>query len=567
MPFDASYTPPQAPAGMLTMQDANLKALNLKNAVQAGQLGQQQLAEGAQRMQENTLNLQDKQRQIDQTRAVNDAYRGALTIGSDGAASIDSSKLTKALSAGGHGSQIPTILEGITKYQKSNADLAKINGEVKVQEADAAGAMGATLEAAGDDPHMFLMMAQHEINAKTVDGAAIKPLMQKVAQSLVDDPTGAAAKGIVGQIRTQLVAASGEQQKQLAASTAANARKLTADTGAAKDQRLAPGEIADANQKQAAVLAPQLEAAFAKGGPNAVNALLDQAPRAVARRFDGATKAGQFNAAALNPDQKITTDQAALNATNTEADRKVTQDQGRQRIAIESRNAGINAQKFAMEFGGNAVKGWAKQVADNPDTANQVPPALRTAVMQQFTADNNLPFPKPLTGTAVDQERASRNALDAVAQVQEALKDPEVQSSLGPIMGRLGNAQQDMGTSLGLSPSAAKKAQQLRTNMRYLVFQEGKALLGGRMPEKLMQALESSSPSVKMDANTMQGAMAGVSDAANRNLDQSFKQRFGSGATRPGATATKTAPALGTVADGYVFTGGDPADQKSWKKK
>jgi hypothetical protein len=537
MPFDSSYTPPQAPAGLLTMQDADAKALNLRNAVQAGQLGQQQLAEGGQRMQANALELKQKQLQMDQTRAVNDAYRDALTIGPDGAASIDSTKITRALSAAGHGSAVPGILEANTKYQQANAALRETMGKVKVQEADAAGAMGATLEAAGDDPHLFLTMAQHEINAKTVDGAAIQPLMQRVAQSLVDDPTGAAAKGIVGQIRTQLVAASGEQQKQLAAMTTADARKKAADTGAERQANEAAGQIADATQKQVAALAPQLEAALKKGGPDAVNALLDQAPHGVAKRFANVTGAGGFNAAALTPDQKVTTDQAALNATNTEADRKVTQDQGRQRLAIESRNAGINAQKFAMEFGGNAVKGWAKQVADNPDTANQVPPALRTAVMQQFTADNGLPFPKPLTGTAVDQERASRNALDAVAQVQEALKDPEVQSSLGPIMGRLGNAQQDMGTSLGLSPSAAKKAQQLRTNMRYLVFQEGKALLGGRMPEKLMQALESSSPSVKMDADTMAGAMAGVSDAANRNLEQSYKQRFGAGATRPSAAA------------------------------
>jgi hypothetical protein len=311
MPFDASYQAPQAPAGLLTMQDADAKALNLRNAVQAGQLGQQQLAEGAQRMQENTLNLQEKQRQMDQTRAVNDAYRNALTIGSDGAASIDSGKLTKALSAGGHGSQIPSILEGVTKYQKANADLAKVNGEVKVQEADAAGAMGATLEAAGDDPHLFLTMAQHEINAKTVDGAAIQPLMQRVAQSLVDDPTGAAAKALVGQIRTRLVAASGEQQKLRAETKTANAKQTDSDVIRERQDNEAPSQKAKAVQDRVVLIAPQLEAAYKTGGMPAVAAMLDEEPHGVAKRFANVATAGGFNAAALTPIEATTADETA----------------------------------------------------------------------------------------------------------------------------------------------------------------------------------------------------------------------------------------------------------------
>ena len=51
MAFDASYQAPQVPGGYVSMQDAQAKALTLRNAVQqAGlqrQLGAQQLQEGA----------------------------------------------------------------------------------------------------------------------------------------------------------------------------------------------------------------------------------------------------------------------------------------------------------------------------------------------------------------------------------------------------------------------------------------------------------------------------------------------------------------------------------------
>jgi hypothetical protein len=39
----------------------------------------------------------------------------------------------------------------------------------------------------------------------------------------------------------------------------------------------------------------------------------------------------------------------------------------------------------------------------------------------------------------------------------------------------------------------------------------------------------------------LQGAMAGVSDASNRNLDQTYKQRFGENAARPDSTAAPAA--------------------------
>jgi hypothetical protein len=303
-----------------------------------------------------------------------------------------------------------------------------------------------------------------------------------------------------------------------------------------------PGIQADAAQKVRVQDATALEAAFNQGGPDAYNAALEALPYGRAKAFAGANTAQDIRNVALTPEQKTTAGQAKATADALATYRANETANRAKQLQIEQQNANINAKKFAMEMGGDAVKGWAKQIADNPDTVSQVPPALRTAVMQQFSTDTGLPFPKALTGTAVDQERASRNALDAVAQVKAALADPEIQKRVGPILGRLGNAEQATGMAIGLSPEQEAKAQQLRTNMRYLVFQEGKALMGGRIPSQLMQQLESSSPNVAMDAGTLNGALAGVSDAANRNMDQTFRQRFGENAVRPGGAAAAAEP-------------------------
>jgi hypothetical protein len=63
--------------------------------------------------------------------------------------------------------------------------------------------------------------------------------------------------------------------------------------------------------------------------------------------------------------------------------------------------------------------------------------------------------------------------------------------------------------------------------MRYMVFGEGKAVLGGRLPKDMMAALEASSPNVHMDAGAMSGSLKAVEETANDALDNADKQRFG----------------------------------------
>src|SRR5690348_14288395 len=94
--------------------DSYQKLLALRNAQQTNALNAQQV-QGAE------LENQQRQLQMQQTQALNEAYRGAITPGEDGSATIDTDKLSRALAASGHGAAIPTVLKGVTDYQKSLA--------------------------------------------------------------------------------------------------------------------------------------------------------------------------------------------------------------------------------------------------------------------------------------------------------------------------------------------------------------------------------------------------------------------------------------------------------------
>ena len=132
--------------------------------------------------------------------------------------------------------------------------------------------------------------------------------------------------------------------------------------------------------------------------------------------------------------------------------------------------------------------------------------------------------------------------------IKRALQNPAIKANIGPILGRLGEAEQGLGASLHLSPADEALAQELRTRMKYFVFQEGKAVLGGRLPQQLMQQLESSSPNVKMDAGTLTGALNGAAGNARGVIDNVERSRFGgqvrsdSARHLPGSTVTLMAP-------------------------
>lgn len=302
----------------------------------------------------------------------------------------------------------------------------------------------------------------------------------------------------------------------------ANAKDLRdqMEWGPKFDEQVSKTAVAQAQQDAMAL------SGLARQGPDALAKGIAALPPQRAALFTGLTDPDQIMARGQNPQQYMT-----------------AQEQKRHNLSTEEMagvNAAISAGRLAqtrrvndVEYGPGQAQYWVQQIYDNPDSANMVPEKLRGQVGQLFTQTYNLPMPKPLTGEALTSENAARKTLDNAAFVRNAIQDPEIQKRIGPVLGRLGEIEQDVGATAGLSPATAQKAQELRTRLRYMLFQEGKAIIGGRIPTGLMSELQKASPSDKMNIDMLKGALSGAEGAAKDTLDSNEQQRFGAGHMRP----------------------------------
>lgn len=225
----------------------------------------------------------------------------------------------------------------------------------------------------------------------------------------------------------------------------------------------------------------------------------------------------------LNPEQREKVTEFNREQINRDKEAAVAQ----QRLDIAKQEYQLSAKKFAVEYGGDVSKGWVETLKRNPNAVSEIPATLKSKVMQDFTAETGLPFPRPSSSSTQASETAARNALDNIQYINDVIKNPEIRKNLGPILGRLQEVEQHVGSAGNMSPEAEKQAQELRTRLRYFVFQEGRSLLSGRLPQNLMEQLEKSSASVHMDPNMFQGALNGANDSALNVLDNADRERFG----------------------------------------
>jgi hypothetical protein len=315
-------------------QEASQRALTLGSLVQQQQLGQAELAE--------------KQNQLSQMKALNDAYRSSVVVNPDGTADVDTGRLTQALAASGHGGAIPAVLKQVNDYKQSSANLSEAQGKVAALEADAAGALGASVRQANYDPHLFMTLMQHAVQAKHVDPQAVGPLVNQVAGALQNDPTGASAQQAVKQITDQLIASSPKQRELDTNAATAAARKQTADTAAAKETR-------EGFQQQRSNAASELATAT---DPDSYQATLNKYPANIqaafppANAFDPVKTPAFVRQLAMTTDQQVQTGQAAANAAETARHNAVDEGAANKRIALDASRLGLERQRLGFDMSG-----------------------------------------------------------------------------------------------------------------------------------------------------------------------------------------------------------------------
>lgn len=175
---------------------------------------------------------------------------------------------------------------------------------------------------------------------------------------------------------------------------------------------------------------------------------------------------------------------------------------------------------------------------------------MRDIVGRQITASGGqIPSRKPSS----EMDKMAVPAAVTVAHVNAILpmlNDPAIQKVLGPVEGRLAKGEELVGMNVpGATPEETAKIQKFLTNLNYLFFREGKALIGGRPPQKLMEELKKTSPGAQMTMARIKGAIDAVKQGADLAINERNNWIYGN---TPGS-----APKPGGGASGEVEWGRD----------
>lgn len=379
------------------------EALGIVNEQNRGQLQQQALQAGA-------LENQQRQRSLDQQKAVDDAYRDALTPQPDGSVAIDSSKLTHALSLNGHGSVIPSILEANNKYQKSTADLQEAQAKVTIARADNAGAMAAAIKQAGGDPMLAQTLITHAAANKSIDPQVAQSLLGKIQQAQAQDPSGEAARALINSTADQLIAASPGQRKIAAEETTAKARADTAKTSADKAAVELPGLQATAEEKVRQNTAARLASA---PDQKTYDTLRGELPKKIADQFPDVYDPDKIRRVGMTPDQVVDNDRQAATAKQTKAHEDAMERNAAAHLSVEQQ--GLDLRKANAGTGGGVQGRFndrqlaaAQKQMDVWQAQEQDQHSLRSSIGSILSTKDGETFVDPKTHQEIEMTPAQR---------------------------------------------------------------------------------------------------------------------------------------------------------------
>jgi hypothetical protein len=589
---------------------------------------QQSAAASAQALQGGAQDIQAKQIQMDQNKAINDAYAAAYKIDpTTGQGSLDTEGLSKALAQGGHGAAIPAIIEATTKAHKAVADLAETQGKVLDQQNDAAGSLGAAVRAANYDPHLFLTALQNAIDQKAVNSGALQPIVAHIQQLLQADPSGATAAPEVQAAVDHMIAQSPKQTGLDTAAATAAARKLTAQTGADTEAIKQPGEQAAADQAVLVNAAQKLHAATDQAS---YATILGGLPPKIAVQFppsfDADTPAA-IDRAAMTPEQRAAAqrDQNRLaeeakrdgaNAANQVAERK----QADTRNQIEQGNLNVRQREFNATWGNSLdANGQVKKGADgNPLTGDAFLATLpqgRAAQIKSFAEGRETNIPRGNAGLGFmdqvnqydpgfsvqrAQTRKDFSSAGASGKNIQALNTAAVHlDQLGEAAKALGNGTLVPGNAAfnaltsafgGSAPTnfdglkaavASEMASALKGNATDSEIETiGKTISNASSPKQLAGIVDTNLHTLSAKLNTKDEQYQQGTDSTNPGytpLGPAAKGVFDKHGIQPIQRLAKQQPAQGApraAQGGYLvgrkygnltYLGGDPKDRASWQ--
>jgi hypothetical protein len=279
--------------------------------------------------------------------------------------------------------------------------------------------------------------------------------------------------------------------------------------------------------------------------------------KADAAKFDQDVITAKANLPKIEADAKIAGLESAFRAAH--GGQSVTDVETAKRDSATAANQrgelGLKQKEFDAKYGDPSSRAaFLESVKRDPDSYFSLSPEMKVGVARDLVSQG-LNVPVQIPGDLKTRAVSAGLTLKAIERVKDLLADPDIKNSIGPIAGRLGNIEQNVGdTFFGESDPRARKEQELRTQLAYLKFQESKGLFGGRPAAQLLTALSSTTANTHMTSNLINGSLDAMTDTMKR-VGQEARDYSGGGAAggvtgNPGAVSADVKAALANVGPG-----------------
>ncbi len=273
---------------------------------QAQQLLPLKIQEAQTAQKESALRLQQMTDAANDRKAQDAAWTAAISVGPDGKLVIDRNKALQNVP----GHLAGQLTQTFNQMDKSTNDLLEQKQKIDAANAEHGGSLGLFFQHTNYDPAAAKAQIASEVSQGTVAPQNAKQVTDAIDAAMQQDPTGAAASGVVKQFSQKLLDMAGPKfsEAQSSAQTAAS-RQLSAQTGQTRETR----ESGQQAYTQAA-------GALATNPPPSTEAyqqFVDSLPHGVASRilqavpieqYDPKTAADAFNKAGMTADQRYKAD-------------------------------------------------------------------------------------------------------------------------------------------------------------------------------------------------------------------------------------------------------------------
>lgn len=418
------------------------------------------------------------------------------------------------------------------------------------QPADLASAFGAAPVSGG--PQVPNSLADLSPGGRSADPAA--PLASLGSASNLGDGVGTFSQGQAGDSQLALTRfqRANDLRNAYQAQDSADLARARASQGAQlgivrdSSQRLTRSDLASAALDQ------QAQAGLVQNAASAQKSLEDlRTGQAAANQVrQGQRLEDAFTAATApnaTPEQKQAyqnlTDPSGTNALN----RQLTQ------AKINETNA--TAQKTAAEANGTSPEAQQKATA-----------ASNKAQLDQLEIQRRQSVAAQTAKTLVDQKAGS---IDVAREARDLANSISGDERFGDVVGTLNSR----------IPTVSDKSQDLinRANrLQSLLTLDNLKLMSGVLTDKDIEFLGRIGSGLNVTENGIKGSVQGTKDRLKEitgRLTGKISEYDKANPAQPAAqaqtarVASPAAPSVGSVQQGYVFLGGDPASQSSWRKQ